>query len=113
MTPLEVLHEASRHGLRLSVLGDKLAVEPFQRCPADLLPVLREHKPALLRLLSLPPDQHTWLHVCRQVLHGEFDGADRSTAGSVTIGLRPLMAVGIVEAIAAVQRLESTRQRTR
>ena len=37
---------------------------------------------------SLPPDCLPWLHVARQVLVGEFDGCDRSTAQSLTIGLR-------------------------
>ena len=113
MTPLELLHEANRHGLRLSVVGDRLGVEPVQRCPASLLPLLREHKPALLRLLSLPPDQHPWLHVCRQVLDGEFHGADGSTVSSLTIGLRPLVDAGIAEAVAAMGRLGAGRPHTR
>jgi len=112
MTPLNILHEAHRHGLRLSIIGDKLAVEPVNRCPASFLPVLREHKTALLRLLALPPDQRTWLHVCRQVLDGEFDGADRSTIGSVTIGLRPLEAAGVAEAVVAMERLKTNRPDT-
>ena len=113
MTPLQILHEASRNGLRLSIMGDKLAVEPVHRCPAALMPVLREHKAALLRLLALPPDQRAWLHVCQQVLDGEFDNADRSTVASVTIGLNPLVAVGITEAVAAMERLESIHPRAR
>lgn len=36
---------------------------------------------------SLPPDCLPWLHVAEQVLAGEFDGADRSTAASLCIGL--------------------------
>ncbi len=38
----------------------------------------------------LPPDQAAWLPVARQVLDGEFDGADGSTRASVTIGLRSI-----------------------
>ena len=38
----------------------------------------------------LPPDQAAWLPVARQVLDGEFDGADSSTRDSVTIGLRSI-----------------------
>lgn len=37
---------------------------------------------------SLPPDQAAWLPVARQILAGEFDGADKSTVESLTIGLR-------------------------
>jgi hypothetical protein len=39
---------------------------------------------------SLPPDQAAWLPVARQVLAGEFDGCDRSTRESLTIGLRSI-----------------------
>lgn len=37
---------------------------------------------------SLPPGCLPWLGVARQVLAGEFDGCDRSTGQSLTIGLR-------------------------
>lgn len=37
--------------------------------------------------LTLPPDQAAWLPVARQILAGEFKGADRSTVESLTIGL--------------------------
>jgi hypothetical protein len=33
-------------------------------------------------------DGAAWLHVARQILAGEFVGADRSTVESLTIGLR-------------------------
>ena len=36
----------------------------------------------------LPPDQTAWLPVARQILDGEFDGCDRSTRESLSIGLR-------------------------
>jgi hypothetical protein len=38
----------------------------------------------------LPPDQAAWIPVAKQVLAGEFDGADDSTRASLTIGLRSL-----------------------
>jgi hypothetical protein len=38
----------------------------------------------------LPPDQAAWIPVAKQVLAGEFDGADGSTRASVTIGLRSI-----------------------
>ena len=37
---------------------------------------------------SLPPGCLPWLGVAWQVLAGEFDGCDRSTAESLRIGLR-------------------------
>ena len=55
--------------------------------------MLRRHKAELLALLeakahSLAPDCAPWLHVAKQVLAGEFAGADKSTVESLTIGLR-------------------------
>ena len=36
---------------------------------------------------SLPPGCLPWIHIAEQVLAGEFDGCDRSTAESLRIGL--------------------------
>lgn len=85
--------EATRRGLRLEPAGDKLAVIPKGKCPSDFANVLRAHKGELMSWLEarashLPPDEAPWLHVAKQVLAGEFDGADRSTVQSLTIGLR-------------------------
>jgi hypothetical protein len=40
------------------------------------------------RAARLRSDEMPWLHVARQVLAGEFDGADCSTVESLIIGLR-------------------------
>ncbi len=90
---VELYQRAVRLGLRLEARGDKLAVSPAKRCPADFADVLRQNKRELLDLLegqatALRPDEIPWLHVARQVLAGEFDGADRSTVESLVIGLR-------------------------
>lgn len=95
MTAIELFHEAARRGLKLEPRGDKLAVSPAGLCPPDFAAVLRAHKPALLAFLAagaanLPPDPRPWLHVGAQILAGEFDGADRSTRESLTIGLRSI-----------------------
>ena len=37
---------------------------------------------------NLATDCAPWLHIARQVLAGEFVGADRSTVESLSIGLR-------------------------
>jgi hypothetical protein len=42
----------------------------------------------LLHDLLLPDDFALWLHVAKRVLAGDFDGADKSTVESLTIGLR-------------------------
>jgi hypothetical protein len=93
MTAPELYHEAARRGLRLEPRGDKLAVIPGDRVPPAFADVLRQHKCELLnwleaRAAGLAPDCAPWLHVARQILAGEFDGADNSTVQSLTIGLR-------------------------
>jgi hypothetical protein len=90
---LELFHHAARLGLRLQPRGDKLAVSPADRCPPEFADMLRQHKRELLDWLeakahNLTPDCAPWLHIARQVLDGEFDAADPSTAESVTVGLR-------------------------
>lgn len=93
--PIQLLNRAAELGLRLEPRGDKLAVMPARRCPAEFANALRQHKHEILDLIesksaNLSPDYAPWLHVARQVLAGEFDGADVSTRGSVTIGLRSI-----------------------
>ena len=94
MTAADLYREATRLGLHLEPMeGDRLAVTPASLCPPDFADVLRQHKRAILDLLEakvsrLPEDCAAWLHVARQVLAGEFDGADRSTVQGVAIGLR-------------------------
>ena len=92
MTVQELYLEATKRGLRLESRGDRLAVIPANRCPPDFADVLRQHKREILDLLetkanALPDDCAPWLHVARQVLQGEFEGADRTTVESLTIGL--------------------------
>jgi hypothetical protein len=92
MTARQLYIEATNRGLRLERRGDKLAVIPAKRCSPEFAAELRQHKGELLdwldaRAHNLPPDQAPWLHVARQVLAGEFDGADRSTFEAVSIGL--------------------------
>jgi hypothetical protein len=92
MTALDLYREATRRGLHLEPRDGKLAVSPPDLCPPDFVDVLRQHKRELLDLLEsqthrLPPGCLPWLHVARQVLAGEFDGCDHSTAESLRIGL--------------------------
>jgi hypothetical protein len=95
MTPSEIFMEATQRGLRLKPAGDKLAVTPKGQCPPDFADLLRAHKIELLdwleaRAHNLTADCAPWLHVAKQILEGEFDGADRSTVTSLTIGLRSI-----------------------
>jgi hypothetical protein len=88
-----ILTRAQSLGLRLQVEGERIAIAPARLCPPELLATIREHKPEVMSLLEarayhLPPGCAPWLHVARQVLAGEFDGADNSTVQSLTIGLR-------------------------
>jgi hypothetical protein len=91
--PQAILRRARSLGLRLSREGDRIAIAPARLCPGDLLDMVRAHKQAVMDLLeeqlaNLTPDCAPWLHVARQVVAGEFKGADRSMIDSLTIGLR-------------------------
>lgn len=107
MTAKELYHEAIMLGLRLLPDGDALLVIPAKACPPEFANVLRQHKPQLLAFLeskrcNLPPDCAPWLHIAKQVMAGEFDRADSSMVGSLTIGLR---AIGHPLCRAAIERL--------
>ena len=93
MNATEICRQAAILGLRLEPAGERLAVTPGRLCPPAFAAELRQHKAELLALLqakadNLPDDCAPWLHVAMQVLAGEFDGADKSTVESLTIGLR-------------------------
>lgn len=95
MTAQELYLEARKRGLRLEPRGDRLAVIPAKLVAPAFANVLREHKRQLLdwletRTIQLTLDQVPWLHIARQVLAGEFDGADGSTTESLTIGLQSI-----------------------
>jgi hypothetical protein len=109
MTAQTLINRAAGLGLRLEPRGDKLAVIPAQRCPPDFAAELRQHKCELLdwfeaQAAGLAPDCAAWHHVARQILAGEFEGADGSTIQSLNIGLR-----GIVHPICqqAINHLKS------
>jgi hypothetical protein len=53
LTPIAVLQDASARGLKLEVHGDELHVIPAERVPADFVPILKDHKAALIALLKL------------------------------------------------------------
>jgi hypothetical protein len=54
LTTIDIFQQAAGRGLRLKAVGNALHVNPARRCPPDLVPVLRAHKPHLLSLLQLP-----------------------------------------------------------
>jgi TubC N-terminal docking domain len=64
MTPTEVLTEAKRAGVRVSLDGDRLSIQSSASPPADIREDLAEHKAAIIDLLRNP--------VCQQC--GEGDG---------------------------------------
>ena len=87
-----IVARARNLGLTLCVEGERIAIAPARLCPPDLLAEFRHHKPAVMALLeaksaNLAPDCAPWLHIARQVLAGEFDGCNRSTHESLSIGL--------------------------
>jgi hypothetical protein len=111
MTANELILEANRRGLHLEPRGDKLAVTPRDNLTPDFAAALRQHKGELLALLEsktagLPADSAPWLHVARQVLAGEFEGADKSTRESIIIGLRSIRHPLCAQATGIVQKFK-------
>jgi hypothetical protein len=95
MSPPELCHEATLRGLRLEPWGDKLAVIPASRCPAEFAATLRSHKDEILCWLeakraNMRPDEAPWLQIAKKILAGEFDDTDNATRESLTIGLRSI-----------------------
>ena len=91
--PAELIREVFAIGGRLEPLGDRLRMLLPMDCPPELKAAIRAHKPAIMALLAtdaarLAREREAWTHVARQVLAGEFDGADGSTITSLAIGLR-------------------------
>ena len=115
MTPPELYAEAKKRGLWLECMGDKLAIIPKGKCPPDFAETLRQHKRELLAWLeganhNLSKDRTPWLYVARQVLAGEFDGADKCMIESLTIGLRAIQHPLCRDALA---RLPDNREKSR
>ncbi|MGA2659522.1 MAG: hypothetical protein ABSH34_18615 [Verrucomicrobiota bacterium] len=107
MTAQTLCQEAALRGLRLRPEGDTLVVAPRSKCPPEFADMLRQHKAELLawleaRATGLTPDRAPWLHVARQVLAGEFQGADGSTRESLLIGLRAVDHPACQEAITRI-----------
>jgi hypothetical protein len=116
MTPPELCHEAARRGLRLERRGEMLAVIPAKLCPPEFAAELRQHKGELLdflegRAAGLAPDCAPWLHVAKQILAGEFAGADGSTRQSLIIGLRSVLHPLCADALARLNPATSTNGR--
>src|SRR5437879_2109636 len=87
-----ILGRCCRLGLELWAEGDRIGIAPRERIPPDLREQIRAAKSELLPVLrdgvGLPSDCVPWLYIARQILAGEFDGADGSTRESLIIGLR-------------------------
>lgn len=82
MQPRDILLKCLRRNIRLTPNGDLLSYEFVSPPGADILEILREHKPALLRYLK------ALRHLAKQVIAGEFTGADSATIQSVIGELR-------------------------
>jgi len=107
-TPVEILLAVNLEGGRLEPAGDKLRVLLPADCAPELRDAIRQHKGELLGLLdaraaNLPPDCVPWLYIARQVLEGEFAGADNSTVESLIIGLRGIRLPVCQQALARIQ----------
>ena len=95
-TAIETVSEVSAIGGRITLAGDKLRTLLPRNCPSELKTAIRANKSEIIllleaRALHLPSDGGPWIHIARQVLSGEFHGADRSTIGSLMTGLNAIV----------------------
>ena len=77
----------------MTVQGDKIRVVLPRSCPSELKAAIRANKADILAVLeaktaNLPAECGPWIHVAKQIVDGEFEGADGSTIESLMIGLR-------------------------
>ena len=88
-TPLEeIFFAASRLGVNIRLVGGSfLEICPPDRVTLDFLALVREHKAELLAWLTARAARR---HVIRQVLQGDFDGADTPTVNRVAAELQAL-----------------------
>ena len=105
-----LLDRAAALGVSIKPRGGNLHLSPAERCPADFVAEVRRHKPSLLAFLEHNEaaeelGRARWLPVARQILAGEFDGADESTVRSLIIALRAIQD-GVCQR--ALVRLKST-----
>lgn len=92
MNAQEIYAEATRRGFEIFRRGDMLVVRPSNLLTREFADEIRKHKGEILNWLearasNLTPDRAPRLHTARQILEGEFDGADRSTCESLTSDL--------------------------
>ena len=95
-TAIQTVSEVNAIGGRITLAGDKLRTMLPRNCPSELKTAIRANKPEIMvlievRSLRLPSDCGPWIHIARQVLAGEFEGADRSTIASLLIGLNAIV----------------------
>ena len=112
-TPREILLAVNQEGGRLESAGEKLRVLLPPDCAPELREAIRRHKHELLDILdaraaNLPSDCVPWLHIARQVLTGEFEGADHSMIESLKIGLG---SINHPHCRSALERLGATAKR--
>ena len=92
MTAVELILQSRKLGLKLAREGQYLIVAPSTRCPPEFAEQLRACKPEVLALLDaearLVGAEKPWRHIARQVVEGEFAGADHSITQSLIVGLR-------------------------
>ncbi len=82
-----LLAECEQRGLQLEPRGQMLFVAPEENTTPKIVAQLRRHKLEIIASLEAK-QRATWTHVAKQILAGEFDGADNSAVASLTIGLR-------------------------
>jgi len=67
------------------ISGERLCVEPLDLCP-DLVPFFETNVEEILQILDA--ESSGAIHIAKQVIIGEFDGADEKTRAKLSNELR-------------------------
>jgi len=100
----ELYRDITRRKLWVRLDAGGLEVGPYDLIDGAFLAQLRAHKTELIQYLESPVYARAQLHTARQVVAGEFDGADTATREILIVSLS---AISHPDAGRAVARLEA------
>lgn len=104
MTPQQVIKKAQDAGVQLSVNGDKLHLHYYGDEPADLKPLLKRHKKAIIALLLKTPcpldalSQEWRSDLCAAVAASRKAGYDFDTICNFDLASHPHLTLDQIQA---------------
>ena len=89
MNFVQVLFSQARDlGLEFRLREHRLVIAPGWRCPPAFIAKVREHRNEIVQQLLEERDRSAVVHLARQIVEGEFQGADANTCNVIAEALR-------------------------